>query len=314
MKKKLTVLLVDAFTTVSDKGNRAGVVLDASELSEAEMQAVAALINVSETAFMIPAPDADDHELHVRYFTPTTEVPTCGHATVGSHYVRARALKLADVTVLAKIGAGILPVDIIGSGKDMKVVMTQGDVVFTPPYDKKMSNKILAALGLTEADLLPELPIQEVSTGHSKIMIPIRSANKLNSLTPNTDALIECSQATNCNGYFIFTINEETDSNLTDGRMFSPGIGIEEDPVTGNANGPCGAYLSKYGKLPAKDVFTYNGRQGVAMGKEGVVEVTVHRTNGQPTKIQVAGRAVEAGRVDVELGVSPDGSITAKKV
>lgn len=314
MKKKLTVLLVDAFTTVSGKGNRAGVVLDASGLSEAEMQAVAALINVSETAFMIPTPNADDHELHVRYFTPTTEVPTCGHATVGSHYVRARALKLADVTVLAKIGAGILPVDIIGSGKDMKVVMTQGDVVFTPPYDKKMSNKILSALGLTEADLLPGLPMQEVSTGHSKIMVPIRSANKLNSLTPNMDALVECSQATNCNGYFVFTINEETNSILTDGRMFSPSIGIDEDPVTGNANGPCGAYLSKYGKLPAKDVFTYKGRQGVALGKEGVIEVTVHRTDGQPTKVQVGGMAVEAGRVEVELEVSPDGSAIAKKV
>lgn len=314
MKTKLPVLLVDAFTTVPGKGNRAGVVLDASGLSEAVMQAVAALVNVSETAFMIPTPSADDYELQVRYFTPTTEVPTCGHATVGSHYARAKALKLADVTVFAKIGAGILPVDIIGSGEDMKVVMTQGDVVFTPPYDKKMSNKILTALGLTEADLLPELPIQEVSTGHSKVMIPIRSASKLNALTPNMDALVECSRATTCNGYFVFTINEEKDTNLTDGRMFSPAIGIDEDPVTGNANGPCGAYLSKYGKLPATDIFTYKGRQGVAMGKEGVIEVTVHRTNGQPTKVQVGGMAVEAGRIDIELDVSSDGSVHAKKM
>ncbi|WP_283816481.1 PhzF family phenazine biosynthesis isomerase [Pseudodesulfovibrio sediminis] len=99
MKKKISVLLVDAFTSTPGKGNRAGVVLDATGLSESEMQAVAHTVDVSETAFMIPTPDSTEHALHVRYFTPSTEVPTCGHATVGAHFARARALGLADTTV-----------------------------------------------------------------------------------------------------------------------------------------------------------------------------------------------------------------------
>ncbi|NJB66395.1 PhzF family phenazine biosynthesis protein [Desulfobaculum xiamenense] len=314
MNRNITVELVDAFTSTPGKGNRAGVVLDATGLSEAEMQAVAALVNVSETAFMIPTPEAADHELHIRYFTPTTEVPTCGHATVGAHHARARALGLADVTVFAKIGAGILPVDIVGSGEDMKVVMTQGEVVFSPPYGREMVDRILAALGLEAADLLPDLPVQEVSTGHSKVMVPIRSEDKLDSLTPDMAALVECSRAIRCNGFFVFTLNGPDAQNLTSGRMFAPAIGIDEDPVTGNGNGPCGAYLSLYGKLPAQDTFRYCGRQGVAMGREGIIEVTVHRRNGRPYKVQIGGVAVGSGRMDVLLMTSPEGAVTATKV
>lgn len=311
MKKQIPVLLVDAFTTTPDKGNRAGVVLDASGLTEDEMQALAALVNVSETAFMIPTPDSPHHELHVRYYTPTVKVPTCGHATIGSHYARARALGLSDTTVVAKIGAGNLPVDIVGSGNAMKVVMTQGAVEFTPPYDDPMVSRIMAALGLGEDDMVPDLPVQEVSTGHSKVMVPIQSVDKLNALTPGMAALADCSRAIGCNGFFVFALNDETDPCLTSGRMFAPAIGIDEDPVTGNGNGPCGAYLSKYGRLPDTPVHTYYGRQGVAMGKEGEIEVTVHRQQGNPAKVQVGGTAVEAGQLIVELAVGPDGLVSA---
>lgn len=314
MNKRVSVLLVDAFTTTPGKGNRAGVVLDATGLSETEMQAVAALVNVSETAFMIPTPDSADHELQVRYFTPTIEVPTCGHATVASHFARSQALGLADATVIAQIGAGVLPVDIVGSGETMKVIMTQGDVVFNSPYEKEQVSRILSALGLEEMDLIQDLPIQEVSTGHSKVMVPILSVSKLDELTPNMDALTECSRLIGCNGFFVLAFNEEGDPDLTSGRMFAPAVGINEDPVTGNGNGPCGAYLSKYGKLPAKDVVTYTGRQGVAMGKKGRIEVTVHRQGGRPDKVQVGGVAVRAGQLEVALNRAKDGSVVAVDV
>ncbi|WP_421901337.1 PhzF family isomerase [Maridesulfovibrio sp.] len=314
MKKQLKVLLVDAFTSTPDKGNRAGVVLDATGLNEAEMQAIAALVNVSETAFMIPTPEASGHELQVRYFTPSIEVPTCGHATVGAHYARSIHLGLADTTVTALIGAGPLPVDIVGSGDQMKIVMTQGAVVFSEPYEEAMTSRILSALGLTLNDLEPGLPVQEVSTGHSKVMVPIRSVQKLDALTPDMKALAECSRLMNCNGFFVFAINGAESRYLTCGRMFAPAIGIDEDPVTGNGNGPCGAYLSKYGRLPDQAVFSYFGQQGVAMGKEGEIEVTVHRKDGLPHKVQVGGVAVEAGTMDVELSLDDDGCVLANEV
>lgn len=311
MKHTVTVLLVDAFTTTPGKGNRAGVVLDASGLSDDQMQAIAALVNVSETAFMIPTLEQDGYELEVRYFTPATEVPSCGHATIASHFARSRAMGLSNTQVIARIGAGILPVDIVTANDSPKIIMTQGEVRFTPEYDDSIKDRIFKALGLQKTDVVNDLPIQEVSTGHSKVMVPIHSVQVLDNLSPDMDSLSAISRDTGCNGYFVFALNEKDDPCLTSGRMFAPIAGIDEDPVTGNGNGPCGAYLSRYGILPDVDAFSYLGRQGVAMGKEGVVEVTVHRTDGMPQTIQVGGTAVEAGEMQVRLTEDAQGQVLA---
>jgi PhzF family phenazine biosynthesis protein len=74
--------------------------------------------------------------------------------------------------------------------------------------------------------------------------------------------------------------------------MFAPAIGIPEDPVTGNANGPLGAYLTHHQLVPTDaDTFSFKGRQGEAMGRPGTVEVTVQLDHGAPTLVRVAGRA-----------------------
>ncbi|MGE4422404.1 MAG: PhzF family isomerase [Pseudodesulfovibrio sp.] len=310
MTRTISVFLADAFTTVPGKGNRAGVVLDASDLSDEAMQAVAALVGVSETAFLSPAPEGADFDLVQRYFTPEVEVPTCGHATIGSHFVRARALGMAHGRVRIKTGAGVLPIDIETVDGALKVTMTQGAVAFTPPYDAPVREAILKALGLTPSDLADRLPVQEVSTGHSKVMVPIRSVAVLDGLKPDMAALRALSREIGCNGYFVFVLNGAEDPCLTSGRMFAPAVGIDEDPVTGNGNGPCGAYLSRYGVLPDRPVFGYLGRQGVAMGREGIIEITVTRDADGPHTVQVGGTAVEAGRMEIELS-DGDGGITA---
>lgn len=314
MSLTVPVLLVDAFTTTPGKGNRAGVVLDATGLSKDEMQAVATLANVSETAFMIPTPECADYELEVRYFTPSVEVPSCGHATIASHFARCEALDLGEGRFIAKIGVGILPVDAVMADGKRKIVMTQGSIEIFAPLAQEACSKILAALGLEQGDLNDTLPVQEVSTGHSKIMVPLKSVEKLDSLVPDMARLAAVGEEIGCNGFFVFAFNEDDDDCLTSGRMFAPGIGIDEDPVTGNGNGPCGAYLSKHGILPADEKLVYRGRQGAAMGKEGVVEVTVHRDSSGPCTIQVAGLAVVAERKVAKIEPDSSGKPVARFV
>ena len=73
-----------------------------------------------ETAFIL-SPTATDHEVWIRFFTPTTEVPSCGHATVAAHYVRALERGLQSCRIIQKIGAGILPVEIIREKEEYRI-------------------------------------------------------------------------------------------------------------------------------------------------------------------------------------------------
>ncbi len=83
---------------------------------------------------------------------------------------------------------------------------------------------------------------------------------------------------------------------------FLPPIGIPEDPVTGNANGPLGAYLIHHKLVPHdKDLFRFKSKQGEAIRRDGIVEVIVEIENGIPTKVKVAGEAVIVFKIEIEL-------------
>lgn len=92
--KKYRVYQVDSFTREKFSGNPAGVVYHADGLTERQMQQLARELNNSETAFIFTG-QKPDYDVEVRYFTPTTEVPICGHATIAAHYVRAIEEKLS---------------------------------------------------------------------------------------------------------------------------------------------------------------------------------------------------------------------------
>ncbi|WP_088186721.1 PhzF family isomerase [Desulfosporosinus sp. FKA] len=299
--KTLKIYQVDSFTTEKFKGNPAGVVLNADDLSEKEMLQIARELNNSETAFIL-SPDSDDHDVRLRYFTPKVEVPVCGHATIAAHYIRALEYNLDSTTVIHKIKIGILPVEINRVGNDYSVVMTQGNVEFYPPLGRREREQILKALEINEEELDKRCPIQIVSTGHSKVIIGIQTKDKLNSLAPNMLALADISKVINCNGYFVFTMDSSEKEILTHGRMFAPAIGINEDPVTGNANGPLGAYLVEHGLVKHNDsVFSFKAEQGEAIGRSGVVEVTVKLNNGKPKQVKVGGKAVIVFKTEMRI-------------
>lgn len=251
---KPQVYHVDAFTSVPFRGNSAGVVLHADGLSEAQMQLIARELRHSETAFLLTSNESD---VHIRYFTPTVEVPICGHATVAAHYVRANVLGLGNTTVWQTSLAGRHRVDIEAIGDDYRISLEQGIPGFEPPLEGAVRTAIIHALHLSEDDMLPGLPIQVATTGHSKVMIPLKPEVDLDALSPDLQALATISQQIGCNGFFPFQIRPG--ENATDGRMFSPAIGIVEDPVTGNANGPMGAWLVHHRLMAHDGVRLENG-------------------------------------------------------
>ncbi len=301
MSKKYRVYQVDSFTKELFKGNPAGVVANADGLTVIQMRSIARELNNSETAFILSASE-NTHDVWIRFFTPTIEVPICGHATIAAHYIRSLENSLESSTVIQKTGAGILPVEILKEGDDYRIVMTQGKIEFEEPFNAEMRNKIIQALNISESEIDEKCPMQIVSTGHSKVMIGIKRQKVLDSLSPNMDALTSISKEIECNGHFVFTFDTNEKDILTKGRMFAPAIGINEDPVTGNANGPLGAYLV-YHKLVKTNgkKFCFKSKQGEAINRTGIIEVEVEIENELPKVVKVGGNAIVVFKTEIEL-------------
>ena len=298
--KKYTIYQVDAFTKSKFKGNPAVVDVNADGLSEDQMRSIARELNNSETAFLL-SPDDNNCDGRIRYFTPTTEVPTCGHATVAAMYAKAIEEGIGSCVLRMKTQIGVLPFEICRTGDSIKVWMTQGKIEIDPPFPPAICTSLLENMGLQPGDLDSRCPIQIASTGHSKVMIGIASKEKLNRLTPNFQGLKELSKIIKCSGYFVFTLCSDSPDILSHGRMFAPAIGINEDPVTGNANGPLGAYLIHHKIVtPQLDTFSFKGAQGEAIGRDGIVEVAVTIQNNEPILVKIGGDAVVIFKTTIE--------------
>ncbi len=297
--EKLIIYQVDSFTKEKFKGNPAGVVLNADGLSELQMQSIARELNNSETAFLFPADD-DSCDGLIRYFTPKTEVPTCGHATIAAMYALAVENNLDSCILRYKTRIGVLPFEIKRNNGDYHVTMTQGKFEMGDPFDHSTLMKLTSALRISVDDLVQTCPVQIASTGHSKVMICIKSREKLNNLAPAYSELAELSKQISCNGFFVFTMDSPDKRILTHGRMFAPAIGINEDPVTGNANGPLGGYLIQNGIVkPVNGYFEFTGRQGESIGRTGDIGVRVKVEGGWPVLIQISGVAVVVFRTEI---------------
>lgn len=301
MTRKYRLYQVDSFTKEKFAGNPAGVIPNADGLSEEEMQKIAKELNNSETAFIF-TPEQAGYDAYVRFFTPTTEVPICGHATIAAHYVRATEMKLDSSRIHHRTGAGILPVDIVKEKDDYRIVMTQGKIEFGSILEGEHREKLLEALHLKENDLAEGQKIQIVSLGHSKVMIGIRDTNTLHALTPDYDGLTRLSSDIGCNGYYVFTLNPEDPEVLIHGRMFAPAIGINEDPATGNANGPLGAYLVHHHLVKHdQTLYRFRAKQGEAIKRPGMIQVEVDIAHNEPVGVRISGNAVIAFQSEIIL-------------
>jgi PhzF family phenazine biosynthesis protein len=283
---------IDSFTRTPFSGNPAGVVLDADDLTSEQMQAIARELKNSETAFVL-SPKGQGHDVHIRFFTPTTEVPMCGHATIAAHYARAVELGIDEASVVQRTLAGDIPIEVKRVDGDLQITMTQASIDFGPVLERHTVEAVCAALRIQVADLDSRCPVRVASTGHSKVLVGIREEALLDRLAPDLDALTQLSEKLGCNGYYVFTLNHSDRRFSARGRMFAPAIGIPEDPVTGNANGPLAAYLVEH-RLITHDGKTASliNEQGRALGRSGNVGVRVEIANERPVKVKVSGHAV----------------------
>ncbi len=295
-------LLVDAFTDEPLSGNVAGVVPDAEGLSDDRMGRIAAELGASETAFLTELDGDAAADRRIRYFTPTTEVDLCGHATIASY-----AVLFADDTVGAgedvlRTNVGDLPVEVTDEGR---VWMTQ-DAPSVRPVEVDY-DRIGEALGVDPAalrDVGADLPAAVASTGLPFLVVPVNFLERLGGADPDMGAIEALSEAHDVAGVYAFTFDAVDAESTLHGRMFAPAAGVPEDPVTGTASGACGAYLREVGAFDGEFPAELRLEQGHFLDRPGLVYV---RLDGDV--VRVGGDAVVSLRGELSLPEESDDGI-----
>jgi trans-2,3-dihydro-3-hydroxyanthranilate isomerase len=283
-------LLVDAFTDTPLAGNAAGVVPDATDLSDEQMQAVARELSVSETAFIRDSSEADRA---VRYFTPTQEVDLCGHATIGSHVALYEAGSIESGTHSLETKVGVIEIDVTDDGL---VWMTQ-DTPRVEEIDIDI-DELAAMLDVPPAGLSGvDLPVAVASTGLPFVIVPVTFLELLGDAEPDMDEIEALADRFDAIGVYAFTFDTIGPDSTLHGRCFVPGAGVPEDPVTGTASGATGGYLrtvDAFDALPEEMLF----EQGHFLDRPGQVRVRAR------DEIRVGGTAVVS--LEGRLGIPAD--------
>ena len=244
------VYVTAAFSKDNKGGNKAGVVLVRSELTSVQKAAIAKEMGYSETAFVL---DSDKADFKLQYFTPTEEVPLCGHATIAAFSTLKLLNMLDKPDCTIETEAGILNIHIKDDGL---ILMEQN----RPAYLEVLDSDIFT--GCIERNFIDHrFPIQIVSTGLNDVMLPVDSVEHLEQLSPDYEMIANMSKEKEVVGVHAFTIIKESDVTAIC-RNFAPLYGIDEESATGTANCALACYLFKYYKQQSQYVF----EQGHNMG------------------------------------------------
>ena len=287
-----------AFTDNPEGGNPAGVVLDASGLSDETMQRIATDVGYSETAFLSPLADKVD-EFAVRYFTPVAEVDFCGHATIASGVALAEAAAadgereesddFGDATARTygfHTNAGLITVDLLLTPVGYAATLTSPPTSVSA-IEESVLSELLDALDWHWDDLDERFPPAIGWSGNWHPIVVAGSRTRLHRLDYDYDALEELSKREGWTTIqLVFPDDDDRMMRTWYSRNPAPAVGIDEDPATGSAAVAFGAYLVSTGTAAPGDVVTI--LQGDDMGRPSVILLTIG--NGA---MRVTGTAVE---------------------
>ncbi|MFK7763724.1 MAG: PhzF family phenazine biosynthesis protein [Roseobacter sp.] len=275
----MDVQRIAAFSTGNEGGNPAGVVLQEKDSSAADMARVAADVGYSETAFAV-AQDAERKNWRVRYFSPESEVPFCGHATIalgaalGQRYGAGRfALRLNDTAIT---------VDADVTDEGVFATLSSPPTHSRALHDNELQD-VLALFSLTSGDLDPRLAPAHIHGGADHIVLPLKSRATLAEMDYDLDAGRVVMRAHGLITVMLVFI--EADQAFVARNAFASG-GVLEDPATGAAAAAFAGYLRDQ-DWPHGGAFTI--RQGEDMGSPSLIRIALDDTNGAP--VRVSGKA-----------------------
>ncbi len=260
---RVPFLLLDVFAETPFAGNQLCVVPQVPDgLGADTMLALAREIGFSETTF-VTAVRHDGYD--VRIFTPEKELRFAGHPTLGTAFALASTGR-TGTEMVQRCGAGEVPVRVdLDAGRG---VMRQLPPVFGPAQTDLAL--VARAAGLERGDLVEGLPVVPVSTGIPHLLVPVRDEATLRRASRDERTCRELFGPDDAESLYLFTVRGDGDVMA---RMFDRWPSIGEDPATGSAAGPLGAYLAVHGLagMPGAVIVA----QGELAGRPSFLEVEV---------------------------------------
>jgi trans-2,3-dihydro-3-hydroxyanthranilate isomerase len=265
--------IVDVFTQTPLEGNALAVFTGAAGLDGAAMQSIARELNLAETTFIVPATRADCAS-GVRIFTPQREMIFAGHPTIGTSFVlMLEGIVPAGTRKFAleeKIGRVEIRVD---TGERPMIWLRTPTISEGKTIDKKLCARLL---GLDAADLL-DAPPQLLSAGNPTVFIPLKDKAAVDRAWLDLGGAAEIRQGHPepvCT--FVFTPTPEGAYS----RMFAPEHGVNEDPATGSATGPLGAYMMRHRLVSGAAGTRFVSEQGTKMKRRSFLHVQIFGEGG----------------------------------
>ena len=285
---------VNVFTDSRFAGNPLAVIPDATGLTDAQMQSIAAEFNYSETTFVLPPADPR-HHARVRIFNRTNEMPFAGHPNVGTAYVLATMAGDPPEHYTFEEIAGLVRVHVL---RDSAGAISGGRVAAPRSLSIDIGipvDVVAACASLAEKDIatLCHTPLV-ASVGTPFVIAEVASVEALSRATPDIAAFRQAAaQFPTLEGRFSLHLYAwvEGDERRIRARMFAPLAGTFEDPATGSANSALAALLTSM--APGDNVqLQYAIEQGVEMGRPSLMIASAVKTGEGPVSASVAGSCV----------------------
>lgn len=301
---KRSYVHLDVFTDEALSGNQLAVFTEAEGLDPERMQRIAGEMAFPETTFVFP-PESPETDARVRIFTPARELPMAGHPTIGTTFALAAGGYVTAGAPNVTLGLGVGPTPVFLEWASDRLVfawMRQPAPVFG--FVAGHIERLAAALGVKEDDIRDTgLPVQQVSSGVPFLFVPMTTRGAVNRATLDRAELRKFFDA---NGQpehpvFLFSLEPGEDDATAFSRMFAPLFGVPEDPATGAASGPLGAYLLAKGAVMPIQAERMVSLQGVAMGRPSRIAISVASRNGGVSEVRVGGTCVSLGGGFLEI-------------
>jgi trans-2,3-dihydro-3-hydroxyanthranilate isomerase len=262
----LEISWVDVFTDRPFAGNRLAVVPDADELTEQEMQTIAAELGLSETTFVLEGVS------RLRIFSPATEMPLAGHPVVGATVELGRLGRLSDGEHVFETQVGETPVEL----RSGVATMTQPDLRIHRELD---AEGCAILLGIDPGEVIGQPVVCE--TAVPQAFAQMRDLDTLAAVAPDLPGIARIEGAIGLGAWC------EHGTEIVQ-RVFAPQIGIPEDPATGAAAGALGALRVYRGANTGRITV----RQGDQVGRPSTIQVEIGGQPGRPSGVRVGGTAV----------------------